>query len=70
MLDLVTLFTYLFTFTGKLYSWGMEELQLGVGDGDKVIPTLVTGKQLEKREVVKVAAGAQHTIIIAKNKEV
>lgn len=48
----------------------MEALQLGVGDGDKVEPTLVTGKQLEKRDVVKVAAGAQHTIIIAKDKAV
>ncbi|CAH1396649.1 unnamed protein product [Nezara viridula] len=58
------------TESGKLYSWGMEALQLGVGDGDKVEPTLVTGKQLEKRDVIKVAAGAQHTIIIAKDKAV
>lgn len=54
---------------GKLYSWGMGSSQLGVGDeDDKVLPTLVTGKQLENKIVTQVAAGAQHTAILVRQK--
>lgn len=52
---------------GELYCWGMGTSgQLGTGsDEDCLEPTLVKGKQLEQRSVMKVSSGGQHTVVLA-----
>lgn len=41
-------------------------LQLGTGeDSDMNVPTLLTGSQLETRIVTHVAAGGQHSTLLA-----
>ncbi|KAL3284777.1 hypothetical protein HHI36_018920 [Cryptolaemus montrouzieri] len=52
---------------GGLFCWGMGTSgQLGTGnDEDCLEPTLVAGKQLEHRSVVKVSSGGQHTVVLA-----
>lgn len=54
-------------YTGDLYSWGMGSSgQLGTGEEEDVeIPTLVKGKQLEGKTVIRVAGGGQHTLSLA-----
>ena len=58
------------TAAGNLYTWGYGDLlQLGNGDEkDEKVPRMVTSAQLtdkEKRNVVRAAAGSQHSVIIA-----
>ncbi|KAK9885818.1 hypothetical protein WA026_013690 [Henosepilachna vigintioctopunctata] len=52
---------------GKLFCWGMGTSgQLGTGnDEDCLEPTLVGGKQLEQRSIIKVSSGGQHTVALA-----
>ncbi|XP_063968532.1 regulator of chromosome condensation-like [Lytechinus pictus] len=59
------------TDTGDVYAWGMaSNLQLGNGDEDEDlhVPTKITSKQLEVKKGIKVAAGGQHTVILAVEK--
>ena len=51
---------------GKLYSWGMGDcLQLGNGEEKDIwSPEVVTGKKLEDKKVLSVAAGGQHTALL------
>ncbi|XP_012260789.1 regulator of chromosome condensation [Athalia rosae] len=55
------------TDAGDLYAWGMgSNGQLGTGDEeDAEVPTLVVGKQLKEKKVLRVAGGGQHTLILA-----
>nr|XP_018916579.1 PREDICTED: regulator of chromosome condensation isoform X2 [Bemisia tabaci] len=55
---------------GEVWGWGMgTNNQLGTGDDeDLLIPTKISGKQLETRSVLQVSAGGQHTVLLAKNK--
>ncbi|KAJ1808015.1 hypothetical protein LPJ77_002639 [Coemansia sp. RSA 2523] len=52
---------------GKAYSWGYGEmLQLGNGEEEDVeLPTVLTGQKIEGKNVLKVAAGGQHSAILA-----
>eukprot|EP00058_Branchiostoma_floridae_P007212 XP_002592700.1 hypothetical protein BRAFLDRAFT_118398 [Branchiostoma floridae] len=56
---------------GEAYSWGMgTNLQLGLSDDDDVwVPTKMSGKQLETRDVVLVSGGGQHTVMLARDKD-
>lgn len=57
--------------TGEVYACGMgSNLQLGNGDEDEDlhVPTKIISKQLETKKALKVAAGGQHTIILAVEK--
>ena len=56
---------------GGCYSWGMgTNGQLGTGDEEDVwSPGMMKSKQLEGREVLAVSSGAQHTVMIARNKQ-
>ncbi|XP_019622751.1 PREDICTED: regulator of chromosome condensation-like [Branchiostoma belcheri] len=56
---------------GEAYSWGMgTNLQLGLSDDDDVwVPTKMSGKQLDSREVVLVSGGGQHTVMLARDKD-
>ncbi|CAK9805737.1 Regulator of chromosome condensation [Anthophora quadrimaculata] len=55
------------TDSGDLYSWGMGTSgQLGTGEEEDVEePTLVKGKQLEGKTIIRVAGGGQHTLALA-----
>ncbi|CAG5093829.1 Similar to RCC1: Regulator of chromosome condensation (Mesocricetus auratus), partial [Cotesia congregata] len=55
------------TDSGELYAWGMGTSgQLGTGEEEDVdTPVLIKSKQLEGKNVVRVAGGGQHTIILA-----
>ncbi|XP_033122882.1 regulator of chromosome condensation-like [Anneissia japonica] len=55
---------------GEVYSWGMgSSLQLGTGEeDDELVPVLIKSKQLENRKAIMVAAGGQHTVILATDK--
>ncbi|XP_076245491.1 regulator of chromosome condensation 1 isoform X2 [Calliopsis andreniformis] len=55
------------TESGDLYSWGMGSSgQLGTGEEeDAEEPTLVKGKQLEGKAIIRVAGGGQHTLALA-----
>lgn len=52
---------------GQAFTWGFGEMMaLGTGDEDDVTqPTLLTGQKLEGHKVLRVAAGAQHTVVLA-----
>ncbi|CAL4061856.1 unnamed protein product, partial [Meganyctiphanes norvegica] len=52
---------------GTAYGFGMgTNNQLSQGDEeDQMIPVKLTGKQLQERNVVSVAAGGQHTVLLA-----
>lgn len=52
---------------GIAYTWGFGECYaLGNGSSDdEPVPTVLTGQKLEGHKVIRVAAGAQHTIILA-----
>ncbi|XP_078486941.1 regulator of chromosome condensation isoform X2 [Ciona intestinalis] len=54
---------------GKAYGWGLgTNLQLTTGDEeDEWEPVGLTGKNLEKRSVLQVASGGQHTVILAQD---
>ncbi|KAJ7985659.1 hypothetical protein DPEC_G00354350 [Dallia pectoralis] len=56
---------------GSVYAWGMgTNLQLGTGEeDDQWSPVKMTGKQLEKRKVLMVASGGQHTVLLVKDEE-
>ncbi|OMJ29113.1 Protein pim1 [Smittium culicis] len=51
----------------KLYSWGYGDmLQCGNGEEEDVqVPTLVTGKNIDSRQIYLVSAGGQHSVILA-----
>ncbi|KAI8335728.1 regulator of chromosome condensation 1/beta-lactamase-inhibitor protein II [Chlamydoabsidia padenii] len=55
------------TRSGNAHAWGFGEMSaLGNGsDDDEVAPRPVTGQKLDGRKVLKVAAGAQHSVILA-----
>ncbi|KAI8992264.1 regulator of chromosome condensation 1/beta-lactamase-inhibitor protein II [Pilobolus umbonatus] len=55
------------TKSGKAYTWGFGECYaLGNGSSDdEPVPTLLTGQKLEGHDVLRVSAGAQHSMIIA-----
>ncbi|ORZ22527.1 regulator of chromosome condensation 1/beta-lactamase-inhibitor protein II [Absidia repens] len=55
------------TKSGKAYSWGFGEMYaLGNGsDDDEPVPCEVTGQKLEGHSVLRVSAGAQHSVILA-----
>ncbi|KAJ2081072.1 hypothetical protein H4R24_002598 [Coemansia sp. RSA 988] len=55
------------TADGKAYSWGYGEmLQLGNGEEEDVeLPTLVQGQKIDGKSILKVAAGGQHSAILA-----
>lgn len=43
--------------------------QLGTGEEDDVwSPYKMTGKQLEKRDVLSVSSGGQHTVLLVKDR--
>ncbi|KAF7726903.1 hypothetical protein EC973_008198 [Apophysomyces ossiformis] len=54
--------------SGTAYTWGFGETHaLGNGsDDDEEVPIVLSGQKLEGLKVVRVAAGAQHTIILAR----
>jgi len=54
---------------GKLYSWGMESRQLGLGKdtGDILEPTLVTIKSIDNFKSLKVAAGCNHCLVLGQS---
>ncbi|KAI8085986.1 regulator of chromosome condensation 1/beta-lactamase-inhibitor protein II [Halteromyces radiatus] len=55
------------TESGKAYAWGFGEMYaLGNGsDEDEPVPCEVTGQKLEGHKVIRVSAGAQHSVILA-----
>ncbi|KAI8351381.1 regulator of chromosome condensation 1/beta-lactamase-inhibitor protein II [Mortierella sp. GBAus27b] len=59
--------TLALTQTGDVYAWGFGEM-LACGNGeeeDVPKPLKLTGQQIEKCRIIKVAAGGQHSIILA-----
>uniref|UniRef100_A0A3Q0QSR6 Regulator of chromosome condensation 1 n=1 Tax=Amphilophus citrinellus TaxID=61819 RepID=A0A3Q0QSR6_AMPCI len=56
---------------GSVYAWGMgTNLQLGTGEeDDEWNPVKMTGKQLEKREVLMASSGGQHTVLLVKDQQ-
>ncbi|KAF9349036.1 hypothetical protein BGX26_012621 [Mortierella sp. AD094] len=59
--------TLALTQTGDVYAWGFGEM-LACGNGeeeDVEKPLKLTGQQIEKCRVIKVAAGGQHSVILA-----
>ncbi|KAI7830474.1 regulator of chromosome condensation 1/beta-lactamase-inhibitor protein II [Gamsiella multidivaricata] len=59
--------TLALTQTGEVYAWGFGEM-LACGNGeeeDVEKPLKLTGQQIEKCRVLKVAAGGQHSAILA-----
>lgn len=55
------------TSSGKAYTWGFGECYaLGNGSSDdEPIPTELTGQKLEGHKVIRVSAGAQHSMVLA-----
>ncbi|CAO3656133.1 unnamed protein product [Mucor hiemalis] len=55
------------TKSGKAYTWGFGECYaLGNGSSDdEPIPTELTGQKLEGHKVIRVSAGAQHSMVLA-----
>ncbi|KAF9919080.1 hypothetical protein FBU30_011175 [Linnemannia zychae] len=56
---------------GDVYAWGFGEMwACGNGEEEDVkVPLKLTGKQIEGAKVIKVAAGGQHSVILAVNNE-
>jgi regulator of chromosome condensation len=53
---------------GEIYSFGMgNTCQIGHGNDDILIPTIIKSKQLEKRSIQQISVGAQHTLFLVKN---
>lgn len=54
---------------GKVYAWGMgSNNQLGIGsDDDQFTPTLLQGKQVLHKNVLKVSSGGQHSLFIVES---
>ncbi|KAJ1731446.1 hypothetical protein LPJ61_002531 [Coemansia biformis] len=52
---------------GRAYTWGYGEmLQLGNGEEEDVeLPMLLQGQKLDGKTVLKVAAGGQHSVVLA-----
>ncbi|XP_010866354.1 regulator of chromosome condensation [Esox lucius] len=63
--------SYAITKKGSVYAWGMgTNLQLGTGEeDDEWSPVKMMGKQLEKRIVLMVASGGQHTVLLVKDEQ-
>ncbi|TRY92027.1 hypothetical protein DNTS_034911 [Danionella cerebrum] len=63
--------SYAVTKQGAVFSWGMgTNLQLGTGEeDDEWSPVQMTGKQLEKRLVLTVSSGGQHTVLLVKDEQ-
>lgn len=57
------------TSSGKAYTWGFGECYaLGNGSSDdEPVPTELTGQKLEGHKVIRVSAGAQHSMVLANN---
>ncbi|KAI8343972.1 regulator of chromosome condensation 1/beta-lactamase-inhibitor protein II [Chlamydoabsidia padenii] len=55
------------TRSGQAYAWGFGEMcALGNGsDDDEAVPCQVTGQKLDGHKVLRVSAGAQHSVILA-----
>ncbi|XP_029475514.1 regulator of chromosome condensation isoform X2 [Rhinatrema bivittatum] len=55
---------------GRIYAWGMgTNYQLGNGEEEDLwSPREMSGKQLEKRVVLSVSSGGQHTVLLVKDK--
>ncbi|KAL1918298.1 uncharacterized protein VTP21DRAFT_2958 [Calcarisporiella thermophila] len=53
---------------GEVYSWGFgENGALGTGkEEDEITPQKIVGKRLEGYKVIRVSAGAQHSIVLAR----
>jgi regulator of chromosome condensation len=52
---------------GTAYTWGFGECYaLGNGgDNDEPVPTVLTGQKLDGHKVIRVSAGAQHSMVLA-----
>ncbi|XP_067094351.1 regulator of chromosome condensation [Osmerus mordax] len=63
--------SYAVTKQGSVYSWGMgTNLQLGTGEeDDEWSPVEMSGKQLEKRAVLAVSSGGQHTVLLVRDEQ-
>ncbi|CAF2910630.1 unnamed protein product [Rotaria sp. Silwood2] len=52
---------------GEIYSFGMgDTCQIGHGNEDIFVPTLIKSKQLEQRKIQQISVGAQHTLFLVK----
>ena len=56
---------------GVAFGWGLgSNLQLSTGEeDDEYLPIQMSGKNLEERNVLDVAAGSQHTVLLASLKD-
>ncbi|NXH19769.1 RCC1 protein, partial [Bucco capensis] len=63
--------SYAVSSDGRAFAWGMgTNYQLGTGEEEDVwSPVEMTGKQLEKRAVLAVSSGGQHTVLLVRDKE-
>ncbi|XP_035245094.1 regulator of chromosome condensation [Anguilla anguilla] len=63
--------SYAVTKQGCAFAWGMgTNLQLGTGEeDDEWSPVLMSGKQLEKRAVISLSSGGQHTVLLVRDKQ-
>lgn len=53
---------------GQVYSFGMgDTCQIGHGNEDVLIPTLILSKQLEQRRIQHISVGAQHTLFLVQD---
>ncbi|CAF1089937.1 unnamed protein product [Rotaria sp. Silwood1] len=53
---------------GEIYSFGMgDTCQIGHGNDDIFVPTLIKSKQLEQRKIQQISVGAQHTLFLVKD---
>lgn len=62
--------TFAVTEAGKGYAWGFGENQqlTSTEDVDIVVPTIMTGKQIDERRLLEITAGGQHTCAVAADK--
>jgi regulator of chromosome condensation len=62
--------TFAVTRSGEGFAWGFgTNRQLtSTEEDDVLVPTAMTGKQIDDRKVVQVAAGGQHTIAVVADK--
>ncbi|KAI8324798.1 RCC1/BLIP-II, partial [Martensiomyces pterosporus] len=53
--------------SGKAYTWGYGEmLQLGNGEEEDIEqPTLLEGQKIDGKKIAKIAAGGQHSVVLA-----
>ena len=55
--------TITFTKTGQVYAWG-DNSRSQVGSTSSSSPILVTGKSIDNRTAIGVAAGQRHSIVL------